>query len=394
MTLGAQAPGRHKRTVTDAEVKRVHASAILIDTHNDVTSATVAGLDIGKPNTDHMTDLARMKAGGMGAQFFAVYVAASYVNGNHAANRTLQMIDTVRHDIIEKYPNDFVFATTAADIRRAHRQHKIAALLGIEGGHAIEDSLRLLRRYYDEGVRYMTLTHSNSNHWADSSGDDNKPNNGLSPFGKEVVLEMNRLGMIVDISHVSDQTFWDALETSKAPIFASHSSCRAIAPVPRNMTDDMIRALAKKGGVVQINFSCDFLNPDVAKAEAQFEDKLRPLRDRLIAKYANDPNGLRAAMREARSQLGAPPEQRATLDDVVRHIDHVVELAGVDAVGLGSDFDGISCAPEGLDSVDKWPNLTRALLQEGYTAAEIRKIYGENTLRLMTAVERTAHEMR
>jgi membrane dipeptidase len=394
MTLGAQAPGRHKRTVTDAEVKRVHASAILIDTHNDVTSATVAGLDIGKPNTDHMTDLARMKAGGMGAQFFAVYVAASYVNGNHAANRTLQMIDTVRHDIIEKYPNDFVFATTAAGIRRAHRQHKIAALLGIEGGHAIEDSLRLLRRYYDEGVRYMTLTHSNSNHWADSSGDDNKPNNGLSPFGKEVVLEMNRLGMIVDISHVSDQTFWDALETSKAPIFASHSSCRAIAPVPRNMTDDMIRALAKKGGVVQINFSCDFLNPDVAKAEAQFEDKLRPLRDRLIAKYANDPNGLRAAMREARSQLGAPPEQRATLDDVVRHIDHVVELAGVDAVGLGSDFDGISCAPEGLDSVDKWPNLTRALLQEGYTAAEIRKIYGENTLRLMTAVERTAHEMR
>jgi len=394
MTLGAQAPGRHKRTVTDAEVKRVHASAILIDTHNDVTSATVAGLDIGKPNTDHMTDLARMKAGGMGAQFFAVYVAASYVNGNHAANRTLQMIDTVRHDIIEKYPNDFVFATTAAGIRRAHRQHKIAALLGIEGGHAIEDSLRLLRRYYDEGVRYMTLTHSNSNHWADSSGDDNKPNNGLSPFGKEVVLEMNRLGMIVDISHVSDQTFWDALETSKAPIFASHSSCRAIAPVPRNMTDDMIRALAKKGGVVQINFSCDFLNPDVAKAEAQFEDKLRPLRDRLIAKYANDPNGLRAAMREARSQLGAPPEQRATLDDVVRHIDHVVELAGVDAVGLGSDLDGISCAPEGLDSVDKWPNLTRALLQEGYTAAEIRKIYGENTLRLMTAVERTAHEMR
>jgi membrane dipeptidase len=394
MTLGAQAPGRHKRTVTDAEVKRVHASAILIDTHNDVTSATVAGLDIGKPNTDHMTDLARMKAGGMGAQFFAVYVAASYVNGNHAANRTLQMIDTVRHDIIEKYPNDFVFATTAAGIRRAHRQHKIAALLGIEGGHAIEDSLRLLRRYYDEGVRYMTLTHSNSNHWADSSGDDNKPNNGLSPFGKEVVLEMNRLGMIVDISHVSDKTFWDALETSKAPIFASHSSCRAIAPVPRNMTDEMIRALAKKGGVVQINFSCDFLNPDVAKAEAQFEDKLRPLRDRLIAKYANDPNGLRAAMREARSQLGAPPEQRATLDDVVRHIDHVVELAGVDAVGLGSDFDGISCAPEGLDSVDKWPNLTRALLEEGYTAAEIRKIYGENTLRLMAAVERTAQGLR
>jgi membrane dipeptidase len=362
-TLLAQAPGRQKRTVSDAEVMRVHRSAILIDTHNDVTSATVAGLDIGQPNTDHMTDLPRMKKGGMGAQFFAVYVAPKYVEGNHAANRTLQMIDTVRHDIIEKYPNDFLFATTAADIRRAHKQHKIAALLGIEGGHAIEDSLRLLRRYYDEGVRYMTLTHANSNHWADSSGDPNQPNHGLSPFGKEVIGEMNRLGMMVDISHVSDKTFWDALETSKAPIFASHSSCRAISPAPRNMTDEMIAALAKKGGVVQINFSCDFLNADVLKVEAAG---------------------------------GAPTatKLRATLADVVQHIDHVVAIGGIGAVGLGSDFDGISCAPVGLDSVDKWPNLTRALLEEGYTAAEIRKIYGENTLRLMAEVERVARSIR
>jgi membrane dipeptidase len=362
-TLLAQAPGRQKRTVGDAEVMRVHRSAILIDTHNDVPSATVAGLDIGKPNTDHMTDLPRMKKGGMGAQFFAVYVAASYVEGNHAANRTLQMIDTVRHDIIEKYPNDFLLATTAAGIRRAHKQHKIAALLGIEGGHAIEDSLRLLRRYYDEGVRYMTLTHANSNHWADSSGDANQPNHGLSPFGKEVIGEMNRLGMMVDISHVSDKTFWDALETSKAPIFASHSSCRAITPAPRNMTDEMIAALAKKGGVVQINFSCDFLNADVLKAEA-------------------------AGAAPAATKL------RATLADVVQHIDHVVAIGGIGAVGLGSDFDGISCAPVGLDGVDQWPNLTRALLEEGYTAAEIRKIYGENTLRLMTEVERVARSMR
>lgn len=346
--LLAQAPGRKKRAVTDAEVMRVHKSAILIDTHNDVTSATVAGLDLGKPNTDHMTDLPRMKKGGMGAQFFAVYVAASYVEGNRAANRTLQMIDTVRHDIIEKYPGDFLFATTAAGIRRARKEHKIAALLGIEGGHAIEDSLRLLRRYYDEGVRYMTLTHSNSNHWADSSGDSNQPNNGLSPFGKEVVAEMNRLGMIVDISHVADKTFWDALEVSRAPIFASHSSCRAISPAPRNMTDEMIAALGKKRGVIQINFSCGFLKD------------------------------------------GGGTAKRATLADVVRHINHAVEIAGVDAVGLGSDFDGIGCAPEGLDSVDKWPNLTRALLEEGYTAAEIRKIYGENTLRLMSDVERAA----
>ena len=388
--LFAQAPGRQKRTVTDAEVQRVHKSILLIDTHNDVTSATVAGLDIGKPNTDHMTDIPRMKKGGMGAQIFAVYVAASYVEGNHSANRTLQMIDTVRHDIIAQHPNDLVFAGTAADIRRAHKQGKIAALLGIEGGHAIEDSPRLLRDYYDLGVRYMTLTHTNSNHWADSSGDTNKPNNGLSPLGKEIVGEMNRLGMIVDISHVADKTFWDALEVSKAPIFASHSSCRAISPAPRNMTDEMIAALGKKHGVVQINFSCDFLNPDVLAANEAVREKMTAMRDELIKKYADDPQGLQKAMREARQAAGAGPGKRATLADVVKHINHVVQVAGVDSVGLGSDFDGIDCAPEGLDSVDQWPNLTRALLEEGYTAAEIRKIYGGNTLRLMEEVERTA----
>jgi membrane dipeptidase len=392
--LAAQAPGRQKRTVSDAEVMRVHNSAILIDTHNDITSATVAGYDIGKPSTNHHTDLPRMKKGGMGAQFFAAYVAASYVEGNHAAHRALEMIDTVKHDIVERYPNDFLFATTAADIRRAREEHKIAALIGIEGGHAIEDSLRLLRRFYDGGVRYMTLTHSNSNHWAGSSGDAAGAGQGLSPFGREVVREMNRIGMMVDISHVSDKTFWDALDVSTAPIFASHSSCRAISPAPRNMTDEMIVALAKKGGVIQINFSCDFLNPDVLKAGAAVEEKMRGIRDQLIRKYANDPDGLRKAMEEARAAVGRKgPQPRATLADVVKHINHVVAIAGVDAVGLGSDFDGISCAPEGLDSVDQWPNLTRALLEEGYTAEEIRKIYGENTLRLMAEVERTAKSL-
>jgi len=394
VALFGQPPGRQKRTVTDQEVMRVHRSAILIDTHNDVTSSTVAGLDVGVPNTNHHTDLARMKQGGMGAQFFAVYVGANYVDGNHAAHRTLEMIDTVKHDIIARYPQAFVLATSAEDVRRAHKQHKIAALLGIEGGHAIEDSLRLLRRYYDEGVRYMTLTHTNSNHWADSSGDEKKPNNGLSPFGKDVVHEMNRLGMIVDISHVSDKTFWDALETSRAPIFASHSSCRAISPVPRNMTDEMIRALAKKGGVIQINFYCDFLNADIAKANAAVMEKIRPMLEQMMVKYANDPDGLEHAMAEARTAAGAGPMERATLQDVVANINHVVAIAGVDAVGLGSDFDGIDCAPEGLDGVDKWPNLTRALLEEGYSAADIRKIYGGNTLRLMAEVERVARSMR
>jgi membrane dipeptidase len=373
---------------------RVHKSAILIDTHNDITSRTVAGFDIGQPSADTHTDLARMRKGGMGGQFFAVFVAANYVEGNHSANRTLQMIDTVKHDIIEKYPNDFMLATTAADVRTAHKQGKIAALLGIEGGHAIEDSLRLLRCYFDEGVRYMTLTHTNSNHWADSSGDEKKPNNGLTPFGKEVVLEMNRLGMIVDISHVADKTFWDALETSKAPIFASHSSCRAISPVARDMTDEMIVAMARKGGVVQINFDCGYLNREAGIAEAARMAKLRPVMAELRAKYANDPDGMRKVFMEARKAVPADPAVHATLADVVKHIDHVVEIAGVDAVGLGSDFDGVQCVPEGLDSVDKWPNLTRALLEEGYTAAEVRKIYGENTLRLMAQVEQVAKSSR
>jgi membrane dipeptidase len=359
----AQAPGRQKRTVTDEEVTRVHRSTILIDTHNDVTSFTVDGMDIGKSSApDHMTDIPRMQQGGMSAQFFAAYVAASYAKDNKSADRALQMIDTVLHDIVEKHPNDFLFVTSSAGIRKAHEQHKIAALIGIEGGHAIEDSLRLLRDFYDLGVRYMTLTHANSNGWADSSGDANKPNNGLSPFGKDVVREMNRLGMMVDVAHVSDKTFWDALETSKAPIFSSHSSCRALADVPRNMTDQMITAMAKKGGVIQINFSCGFLKAGSGAAGS------------------------------TGGPTGAVP--RATLADVVKHINHVVEIAGVDAVGLGSDFDGITCAPEGLDSVDKWPNLTRALLEEGYTAVEIRKIYGENTLRVMAAVEQTAQQMR
>ncbi len=388
------------RTVTDAEVTRVHKSALLIDTHNDVTSRTVEGFDIGERNTSDQpthTDLPRMREGGMGAQFFAVYVAANYVNGNHSANRTLQMIDTVRHDIIGRYPNDFMFATTAADIEAAHRQGKIAALMGIEGGHAIEDSLRLLRDYYALGIRYMTLTHSNTNDWADSSGDMNLPgvqhHNGLTDFGKDVVREMNRLGMMVDISHVADKTFWDALAVSKAPIFASHSSCRALCDVPRNMTDEMIEALAKKGGVIQINFSCGFLSQKVADADKAAEAQNAAVRERVQRETAGKsltPGQRRDAMAKVRQEMGIQPGPRATLADVVAHIDHVKKIAGVDAIGLGSDFDGIGCAPEGLDDVSKWPNLTRALLEKGYSADDIRKIYGGNLLRVMRGVETVA----
>ncbi len=389
--LAAGQTRAQRRTISDAEVMRVHRSALLIDTHNDVPSRTVEGFDLGSHTGTGHTDIARMKEGGVGAQFFAVYVAASYVNGNHSANRTLQMIDTVRHDIIGRYPNDFVLATTAKEIEEAHRRGKIAALMGIEGGHAIEDSLRLLRDYYDLGVRYMTLTHSNTNDWADSSGDIDdakiKHHNGLTDFGKQVVREMNRLGMMVDISHVADKTFWDALEVSKAPIFASHSSCRALTNHARNMTDDMIVALAKKGGVVQVNFYCGFISQKFRDNDAADTKALDArMAKETAGKNLSEPDR-QVLSEKLRKEMGL---SRATLADVVDHIDHIRKIAGIDAIGIGGDFDGVSCTPIGLDDVSKYPNLTRALLEKGYSPEDIRKIYGGNFLRVMLAVEAAA----
>ncbi|MFZ2154964.1 MAG: dipeptidase [Bradyrhizobium sp.] len=327
---------------------------LLIDTHNDVTSRTVDGFDIGKPTTTGHTDIGRLRKGGVGAVFFSAYVAPEYAGKGQSAHRALEMIDTIRYDIAGRYPNDFAPARTAAEIEDAGRRGKIAVLIGIEGGHAIEDNLRLLRDYYALGARYMTLTHMNTNGWADSCGDLNDPkvnhHNGLTAFGRQVIAGMNRLGMMVDMSHVSDKTFWDTLEVSRAPIFASHSSCRALCDVPRNMTDEMIRAVAKKGGVVQINFNPGFLT-------------LRK----------------------------SPP---ANLGDVVAHIDHVVKIAGIDAVGIGSDFDGIEQVPAGLENVSQFPSLTRALRDKGYSAADVRKIYSGNLLRFMRAVETAAAKPR
>lgn len=390
ISLAAPAQSQTKK-YTDAEVERIHRSLILIDTHNDVTSNTVTGLDIGKTGSRTHTDIPRLKQGNVGAIFFAVYVAASYVKGNKAAHRALEMTDTVKHDIAGRYPNDFEFVTTADGIVNARKNGKIAAMMGIEGGHAIEDSLRLLRDFYDLGVRYMTLTHSNNNNWADSSGEAPK-HNGLTDFGKKVVLEMNRLGMMVDISHVADKTFWDALETSKAPIFASHSSCKALSKIPRNMTDDMIKALAKKGGVVQINFGCEFLSQKSADASPMTRPRAPGARSPLAElreKYKDNPEALEKAMEELRAKSRGN-QVRATLADVVAHIDHITKIAGVDYVGIGSDFDGVGCTPIGLDDVSKFPNLTRALLEKGYSPQDIGKIYGGNLMRVMREVEKVA----
>ena len=379
------------RQITDAEVMRVHRSTLLIDTHNDVPWRVVDGFDIGTKVRSGHTDIARMKEGGVGAQFFAVYIPGEFVEGNRSASQTLKVIDAVRHDIIERYPNDFMFATSAKDIEEAHKNGKIAALMGIEGGHAIEDSLRLLRDYYKLGIRYMTLTHSNTNNWADSSGDMTKAgvkhHNGLTNFGKEVVQEMNRLGMMVDISHVADKTFWDTLEVSKAPIFASHSSCRALANAPRNMTDEMIVALAKKGGVVQVNFNCGFLSQKFLDAQPAESPRLEArFKQETAGKKLSEPEG-DIVYDRLRKEMGLT---RAKLSDLVDHIDHIKKIAGIEAIGIGSDYNGVTCVPEGMDDVSKYPVLTRALLEKGYSAEDIRKIYGGNFLRVMRAVEAAA----
>jgi membrane dipeptidase len=345
--LGALAPAQKP---ADEEAARVHRATLLIDTHNDVPLRVIRGFDIGPRAADGHTDLARLREGGVGAVFFSAYVSPGYVPKGQSLRRAIEVIDAIREGIIRKYPNDFAAAFTADDIQRVHRQGKIAALIGVEGGHAIENSLAVLRIFHALGARYMTLTHVNTNDWADSSGDAGDPkvphHNGLTDFGRQVIAEMNRLGMMVDVSHVADKTFWDALAASKAPILATHSSCRALCDHPRNLTDEMIRALAAKGGIIQINFNAGFLT-------------------------------LRSS----------PP---ANLDDVVAHIDHAAKIGGIDAVGIGSDFDGIDQAPVGLDDVSKFPNLTRALLQKGYSAEAIAKIYGGNLLRLMRAVETVA----
>ena len=380
------AVGAQTRTVSDAEVMRVHRSAILIDGHNDVTSRTVDGLDISGPVQGTHTDVPRMKQGGMGAQFFAAYVSTSYIEKHQSAHRALQMIDTIRRDIAGRSPQAFDFVTTASGIEQARRQGKIGALIGIEGGHAIEEDLRLLRTFYDLGARYMTLTHTDDLSWAGSSG--SKDNKGLNDFGHKVVGEMNRLGMLVDISHVSDKTFWDVIEASSAPVFASHSAARAISNIPRNMTDEMIRAVAKKGGVVMINLGCEFLSQKSADS-SPFGNPALAAKLREETAGISDPSQRRAVREKMMEDMGLKT-MPATIDDVAAQIDHMKDVAGVEVIGLGSDFDGVGCVPKGLEDVSKWPNLTRKLLEKGYSDAQIRMIYGGNFLRFMRSAEQIA----
>jgi membrane dipeptidase len=344
----------------DERVARVHAAAIIVDGHDDIpTIIAQTGFDLGRPNGKTATDLPKMKAGGITAEFFSIFVDRAYAEhptsaGGGAARRALDLIDLTYRQI-ERYPNDLVLARTVDDVRRAKSDGKIAVMMGIEGGHAIENSLSALRDFYRLGVRYMTLTHTNTNGWADSSGMFGPApvkHHGLTSFGEEVVREMQRIGMLVDVSHVSDETFFDVMKTAKTPVIASHSSVRAIADVRRNVSDDMLRALAQNGGVCMVNFWPAFLDP--------------------------------ASMAAMRASKPLPP---TPISVVVDHIDHVVAVAGIDHVGLGSDFDGVDSLPKGLGGLDELPNLTRALLERGYSDDDTKKILGENFLRVLAAAE-------
>ena len=366
----------------------IHRRAIVIDTHNDVTTGmTNYDYDLsGTPPAPYRTSLARMKQGGQTAEFFSLYIKPDYVTHGGAARRTLDMIDSV-YRAVERHPNDLMFATTAADIRRAKREGKIACLMGIEGGHAIENSLPTLREFYRLGVRYMTLTWNNTNDWADA-GRGEKKHNGLSDFGKEVVREMNRLGMLVDVSHVSDKTMSDALDVSKAPIIASHSSARALSDVPRNIPDDLLRRIAKNGGVVQVNFYSYFIDQKTVGPQSDERNRrLKAQNDALTAKYADDPERLS----EEKSKLeAANPLPPLPLSKLIDHIDHIVKVAGIDHVGLGPDFDGANDFPEGARDVSMYPNITYELLKRGYSEQDIRKILGENFLRVFAQAELVA----
>ena len=371
--------------------RKLHFSSIVVDTHDDTTQRFLDGkFDLGTRSSTGSIDIPRMREGNLSAIFFSIWMP-SKVTGPEAVDRALVQIDAVREQV-RKHSNDMVLATTAAEVREARKQGKIAALMGVEGGHMINSNLGVLRSYAALGVRYMTLTHSGNDEWADSSTD--KPaHNGLTEFGKDVVREMNRLGVIVDISHVSDKTFYDALEVSKAPLFASHSSCRAICDAPRNMTDQMMKDLAAKGGVVQINYHVGFLSQEFRNAE-KADPEINKAISAEVTKRCGDNEGcqLIEGDRLTREYVEQGKLPRVEFGKIIEHIDHAVKVAGVDHVGLGSDFDGANM-PYGMEDATKLPKLTEALLQKGYSEGDVRKILGENTLRVMTEVERISREL-
>jgi len=383
-----------QRTAADDVADRAHKlhfSSIVLDTHADTTQRLLDGkFEIADRHADGHIDIPRMREGGLNAQFFSIWMSGKTV-GPIAVKKSLDQIDAVR-TMVRTHPKDLVLAVTAEDVRRAHAQGKIAILMGMEGGHMIDNDLAVLRMYSALGVRYMTLSHFFNNDWADSST-DTPAHNGLTDFGKDVVREMNRVGMLVDISHVADKTFYDALEVSKAPLLASHSSSRALDNHPRNMTDEMVKALAAKGGVVQINYERSYLSQeyndkfkvsagDISRLEEKFKKECGDNEDCTLKKVTQFVQQL--------VDEGKLPH--VSWEKIVDHIDHFVKLVGADHVGLGSDFDGADM-PEGMESAAGLPKITEALMRRGYSDDDIRKILGGNTLRVMERAEQVSREL-
>ena len=375
----------------NALAERVLSRALIVDTHADTIEWLMQGkCRLDDPSSSCMLSIPKMRQGRLGAEFFSIWVSTTSPSAQFVPG-AIEEIEAVRQQV-ERFPDDLGLATTADDVVRLHSQGKIAILMGIEGGHMIGDSLRVLAAYHRLGARYMTLTHSAHTAWADSSS--GKPrSNGLTEFGRSVVREMNRLGMTVDISHVSDKTFADALAVSDAPLIASHSSCRALARSARNMSDDMIRALAKKGGVIQINFYSVYLDDGFAAALKKLAPKIdaEVTAARKARKLAGKPftNEDEVLIRERY----APQLPVVTVERIADHIDHAIQVGGVDHVGLGSDFDGVDFVPRGMEDASKLPNLVRELARRGYSEEELHKILGGNTLRVMREVERVSRDI-
>lgn len=377
-----------------AQALKIHRSAIIVDGHNDIPSPMVdddfdlATNSVGKFHKDgdpFHTDLGRFKASGITGEFFSIYVGGNRLQTHDSMRRAMEMIDATYREV-EKHPGQLTMCTTAAEIRRAKKAGKVCVLMGIEGGYAIENSLFALRDFYRLGIRYMTLTHNVSHDWADAHRGEVK-NNGLSEFGKEVVREMNRLGMLVDISHVSVKVMNDALDVSTAPIIASHSGARGVNDHTRNVPDDVLKRVAKNGGVIMINFYPSFLDERTNREENERSARLRPQLDALRKQFENDPQGYNEAERKL---MAANPIYIADYKRIVDHIDHMKKVAGIDIIGLGSDYDGVPFLPAGMNGMEDLALVTYEMLRRGYSEQEIRKVLGENFMRAFAKAEQVA----
>jgi membrane dipeptidase len=371
--------------------RKLHFTSLIVDSHADTTQRLLdPGFDLGVRSPDGSIDIPRMKEGGLGAIFFSIWVPGK-ITGPEAVKRAFEQIEVVQEQV-RRHSMDLELARAASDVFRTHSRGKIAVLLGLEGGHMIDSNLSILRNFAAIGVRYLTLTHMRNTDWADSST-DRPVHNGLTTFGKEAIREMNRLGMMVDVSHVSDETFHDALEVSGAPLIASHSSCRALCETPRNLTDAMMKAIAAGGGVIQINFHVGFLSQEFRDAEAAHPEWEEAIAAEIQKRCGeNDARRLIKGDEIVREYMARGDLPTVDWTKIVEHIDYAVKVAGIEHVGLGSDFDGANM-PFGMEDATHLPQITEALLEKGYPEGDIRKILGENLLRVMEETENISRKL-